>query len=452
MYALGNLSSKALSFVLIFFMTYFLTREEIGQYDLILTTISLIVPCVSLQIDSSLLRWLLDNPNQKFKEKIFETVFVLLIFNIGIFSVLFLALSFFIKIDYALFFYLLTLCRIIFPTLQQGTRGIGKNRIYVITSILYTFLYVSFTLTLIYFFKLDIDGVLIANIIAFGIVILFLLFKNEWFKYILFKRPDKKLLKDLLSYSLPLLPNNISWWLIGSSTRYVILLYLGVDENGIFAISYKYPTILLMLSSVFTLAWQEKAIRSSTNPDENNTDFSGILEKYIKLLLGFIILLSACSKTLMKFVDSDFFDAWQYIPILLYAVFLQALGAFYGVGYLKNKKTKGVLYSSIVGGLVTVISSFLLTEKWGLYGISFSILLGYLVLLIFRLVQVRSFLKIDFPFKLVAILSIVFIIVSWSNYIDNIYVFITSLAVGLSLFTYLNYDQLINLKTKILKK
>ncbi|CAM3031516.1 hypothetical protein DRF59_15455 [Chryseobacterium flavum] len=450
-YMIGNFSSKVLSFVLVFFMTYFLTKEEVGEYDLILTSVSFLVPCISLQIDSSLLRWLLDKTQTENKDQIFENVFGLLFRNIILYTGIYWILAIFIKWDHQMYLYIFSVLMMIFPTLQQGTRGIGKNRIYAATSVVYSLFFVFNTVIALYFFKSSVDGVLLANIIALTGVIIWLFIKNNWWKYLKLKKINLKLIKELCGYSLPLLPNTLSWWLISASTRYVILGYLGKEYNGLFAISYKIPTIVLIVTNVFTLAWQEKAIKT-LNQEEAETQFTNILSGYVNLVMGIIIILVSCSKFMMQFIGKGYYESWKYIPILLFAVFLQAISAFYGAGYLRAKDTKGILYSSILGGIVTISTSFVFVQYMGLYGISLSIMLGYLVLLIFRGIHIQHFLKIKFPIINTIILTLIFIILTGLLYVENKWTFPLSLIISLIVFTIFNYKHIISLKSKVISK
>ena len=67
--------------------------------------------------------------------------------------------------------------------------------------------------------------------------------------------------RALLKYSLPLLPNAVCWWLLGSSSRLFIEHFLGLEANGIFAVAMKFSTILETFSVIVYQAWQETAIK-----------------------------------------------------------------------------------------------------------------------------------------------------------------------------------------------
>ena len=48
---IGNLFTKAISFLLVPFFTIWLTTKEYGDYDLLFSYVSLFVPFLSMQLD-----------------------------------------------------------------------------------------------------------------------------------------------------------------------------------------------------------------------------------------------------------------------------------------------------------------------------------------------------------------------------------------------------------------
>src|SRR4051812_6767695 len=59
-YTIGNLGSKILAFLLIPLYTYYLTKAQLGYFDLVVVTVTLFVPFVTLQLSDSIYRWLLE--------------------------------------------------------------------------------------------------------------------------------------------------------------------------------------------------------------------------------------------------------------------------------------------------------------------------------------------------------------------------------------------------------
>lgn len=437
-----------MSFVLVFFTTFYLTKEDVGEFDLILITISLLSPFITLQLTDAALRWLLDNHSKANSTKVFSTISVILFISLIIFLIGIGLYSYYFPIKYIVLLYVLLFFQSFNMFFQQCIRGFGKNTMYVATGLINTFIYVGLAILSLVVFKLKVDGLLYANIIATLITSIIIFVSGKLYKFWDINSITFEFGKNLLKYSTPLIPNSLSWWAISSANRYIILFYLGAAANGIFAIAYKLPTILLMFVNIFYLAWQEKAIINYDREDRDEY-YSVVFEKYVRLLFSLSILIVAGNKILLSFIVSkEFFDAWQYTPLLLLSIVFSSMAGFYGTGYLSAKKTSGAFISSVFGGLATVGLSFLLIPKFGLYGASIAICIGYLVLLVIRIAHMKEIFKIDFPIKTFTMFMILFSIVSLLNY-GNIYVLMFNILLTVLVLSFFNKDDLKILKSRV---
>ena len=75
----------------------------------------------------------------------------------------------------------------------------------------------------------------------------------------------------MFKYSIPLVPNGVSWWVINISDRTIITFILGKAFNGIYAVSNKFPTIISSLLGIFNLSWSES---SALHIDDKDRDIS----------------------------------------------------------------------------------------------------------------------------------------------------------------------------------
>ncbi|WP_370454202.1 hypothetical protein, partial [Exiguobacterium sp. SH3S1] len=91
--------------------------------------------------------------------------------------------------------------------LSQFCRGIEKILIYSIDGIVSALTLTISSIVFLYFMNLGINGYLYAIIISNLISILFLFIYCEIIKYLFTARINKILFKDMIFYSLPLLPN-----------------------------------------------------------------------------------------------------------------------------------------------------------------------------------------------------------------------------------------------------
>lgn len=444
-YSIGTISTRLINFVLIFVTTFFLTKEEVGQYDLILITISLLTPLATLQLADSALRWLLDDHSEAGLRKIISNTFIVLLAGLALVGVGMFIFNWFDPIAFLWKIYVLIFFQSMFLLTQQCVRGQGDNKMYVTSSILYTLLYTIFTLFSLAVLGLKVDGIVTANIFAVMLINLFVLFKNKLYRYFSLSEFNLSFSKELLRYSVPLIPNSISWWAISSLNRYLILVYIGIGANGIFAISYKIPTILLVFISIFNFSWQEKAITSQNKEDKQHY-YSTILNKYIRILFSIAILITATNKFLLQFiVSSEFHDSWRYTSILLFGVIFCSLSTFYGSIYLSEKRTKQLLFSSVFGGLTTAGTAWFLIPQLGLYGASISIFLGYFALFVIRVIRLNQSVSVWLDYSQLFVLIGVYIALSLINYLDNMYIGILGVFLAIGFVLYYNQSLLSDL-------
>ena len=219
----------------------------------------------------------------------------------------------------------------------------ARNRISVMIAggLLNTLLSCILNIILLLVIKYGIYGYLIANIAGMAISVIYMFWRGGIYKDIHLKE-QKDLGKAMITYSLPLVANSMAWWLNNVSDRYILIFYCGFATNGIYAISYKIPTILSTVQNVFYNAWSISAI---TEFDENDTDgfigntytaYSCISIIVCSLIMVFNIYIARV------LYAKDFFAAWKYVPFLLVGTVFNGIALFEGCIFTAVKKTKDV--------------------------------------------------------------------------------------------------------------
>jgi O-antigen/teichoic acid export membrane protein len=185
-----------------------------------------------------------------------------------------------------------------------------------------------------------------------------------------------------------------------------------VASNGIFAIAFKFPTIVLLIVNVFYLAWQEKAIENYNREDKDDY-YSDVFKKYIKYLFVISINLLCINQLFLTyFVDVLFYGSWRYTSVLLLAILFNALSGFYGTIYLGAKKTKSIFLSSLISGIIVLLLSYFLIPVLELFGAAIAIFFGYFFLFLFRFFETKKYIKIVFPFATFFVLFGIFMVLS----------------------------------------
>lgn len=198
----------------------------------------------------------------------------------------------------------------------------------------------------------------------------------------------------MISYSVPLIPNSIMWWIINTSSRYLILFFVGVYANGLFALASKIPNILTMLYNVFFQAWQLSAIDEYKSKD-NSAFFSKVYDYFsFTLLLGTSFLLVILKLLIGYTVSNEYFQSWTFVPFMLMGVYFANLAGFLGVNYLAAKKTTGVFKTSFISAVTNLILSLLLIPIIGALGASISTMMSFFIMWLIRYFDTKSIVNI----------------------------------------------------------
>lgn len=441
-YTVGNLTSRVIRFALFFVYTFFLTKADLGFFDLITNTITLITPVLALQLYDAILRWNISDSSEGALKGVATVSMFVVLFCLLIFTFIYFITAAYIKLEYTGLIYCSIIVQTIYPVILQFARGCGKNLEYTISGVLFTIVFAVGTVIILMVFKLKVEGLLIANVVATLAAIFYLVIKLNYFKYLVPSFFNKEIAKEMLHYSVPLIPNTISWWAISTADRYIILYYLGISFNGLFAVATKFPSMLLMLHSIFNMAWQEKAMRTY-NAENRDEYYSSILDKYFTFFFCGIMMAIAVTKPLFRVaIQAAYYDAWKLMPLMYLAIGYQALASFYGSGYLSSKKTSGALTTTIVGVVVSVTSNFILIPLLGLIGASVSFCAGFFIMFIIRVYQTRRYFSIKFPIKKFIILNVLIAITSLITISENIFVLCGNIMLAIVAFVVFNKKNL----------
>ncbi len=418
---IGRISTQFISFLLLPIYTYYLSTSDYGVVDLIQTYIALFVPIIALRLDSSVFRYLIDSRNEdKDKKKIISSSLIVLIIQIIVFSILYVIVGMFIEIHY----YKLIIMNIIFMTLSsvllQVSRGIGDNIGYSITCCITGLVTIILNVILVIIFRLGGTGVLISSGIANFVGCLFIFFRNKLYYYIDSSSIDKSKIKQLLKYSLPMIPDGLSWWVINASDRTIVSTFIGASANGIYAVSSKFSNILSSFFSVINMSWQESAALH-INDDDRDEFFSDTINNILNIFVVLCVGIMACIPIAFDLlIGENYYEALKYIPILLLSNIFNVLGGMFGGIYISKKLTKEVAKTTVFAAIINFLINIVFIKKIGIYAAAVSTLIAYFVMFLYRYIDCKKFIKFKFDKKIVLFSIIIFIFSSILYYLNSI--------------------------------
>ena len=175
---ISNFGSKVLTFLLVPLYTKILSTSEYGTYDIIYTTIWLVMPIISLNVVESVVRFLLDG---KYCEKdIMHIGIKYTLISIFIFSVLVVFNTTFNIIPslsgHVVYLILFYSSQILYTLFTQYARGINRVANLAFAGILNTISTIMLNIIFLVVFKMGLAGYFLANIIGLIIPVLYLTF------------------------------------------------------------------------------------------------------------------------------------------------------------------------------------------------------------------------------------------------------------------------------------
>ena len=419
--SIGKICTQLITFFLLPVYTTVLSNEEYGVVDLLNTLTSLLLPIATLQIEQGVFRYLIDCRENKEKQTtLITTIMRFMIIQLIICIIIFLCASPFIHNEYK-YFLMANLVMGMFSTiLLQICRGLGDNPTYAIGSFITGALTVVLNVIFIVSFHWGAYGMLGATAISNLLCSVYIFMKKKIYKYIKPKQYDKTTLKEIIKYSVPLIPNMISWWIVSASDRTIISAVIGIAQNGIYSAANKFSGVFTTLYSVFNLTWTESA-SININSEDRDEFFSKILDFVIRffgcLCLGTIAVMPFVFNVL---INEKFAEAYYQIPILILGSVFNILVSFIGSIYVAKKLTKEIAKTSVIAAIINIGVNVVLIKSIGLYAASISTVIAYVLMFIYRWIDVKKYVKFNVNKILWFVLIIMYGVTIFTYYLRSL--------------------------------
>lgn len=394
LFTISSFIPKILSFLLIPLYTNYLSTGEYGVFDLIITTSSLLVPIFTLDIQDAVMRFAMDNKYKK--EDIFSTALKINLVGFVLITILTFVIYKLNVFEFELYFYIFLIIfyatTAISNSLNLFCKGIEKVKCLVVGTIINSIITLSMNILFLTVFKYGIIGYLIANSIGTVISIIYIFVSSRAYKYVK-KVENRKIFKEMISFSFPLIFNVIAWWINNASDRYIITWMLGVSVSGLYAISYKIPNLLSTFQNVFAQAWSISAVKEFDKDDKDG--FIGKMYTMMNFSMGLLCSIIMSFNVFIAHIlySGEFFEAWKFVPPLLISVVFNAMSLFIGSIFTAVKDTKTLSISTIIGALTNIVLNIILIRYYGAYGAAIATMIGYLVVLIMRNIILKKHIK-----------------------------------------------------------
>lgn len=391
-FAIGTFSSKLLTFFLTRLYTAVLEQAEYGITDLIQQSGNLLLPLITLGITNAVVRFGLDKGVRK--SDVFTTGLLSLLGGIVVLLAVSPLLS---QIDLIAQHIGLLCLFVLMSSLRslcaQFVRAQNRIKLFAIDGILSTVTTIAFNVLFLVVFKWGVFGYIFSIVCSDALSVVFLFGMAKLHRFINVRGLDKSVSVSMLKYAIPMIPNTVLWWITNVSDRYIVSAVMGEAYNGLYAAAYKIPSLIMLVSGIFMDAWQISAV---TEEKERDKFYTKVMSMYSLLLFFMASVIIVFTRVIPHVLfDPKYYDAWQYIPLLVISMVFTCMVNFLGSIYMVEKKSVRSLVTAAISAVINVVLNLWWIPLFGVNGAAAATLVCYLVVFAIRAVDTRKYIRIE---------------------------------------------------------
>lgn len=438
-YFIGNVATKLVAFLLIPIYTKFLSPAEYGFYDLSVAYVELIVSVLFLDVWSGIMRFMFDYKNKEDKLKVIPNGLIIYGSSALLYTIILPIVNMYLELNYISYIYLYGLSLTFQSLYSYISRALGYNKQFALSGVLSTFINATCNILLIVVFKFDYKSLFIAYSLGILVQCLYLEMNVHMFKAIHIKYFDKHLVKSIFLFSAPLCVNSFCYWLLTGFNKVVISNQLTVADNGYYALASKFAIAITLVSSCFTMAWQELAYGKANKDISESHFYSVASQKYINLLfIAFLGMLPCICIIFPYFVDPNYILAKGIIPIYIIAIIFSVFSSFLSNIISAYKQNKYIFISTLLACITNVLCALYLIPNLGLIGACISLACGYAVNCLIRILILKKIISLKFKYShllyMIPICIIYIYIYDNLSFIYQILAILMAILIGIVIF------------------
>lgn len=451
--AFGKICTQLISFFLLPLYTKILSTSEYGTVDLVLTYTSLFLPIATLALEQSVFRFLIDvRNNQDKKKEYISTSLKYCIFVLCILEIIIACVYFATNKTVLIYFGLVLFASALSTVFLQICRGLGDNVGYSIASFITAFIQICFNILFLVILGFGAPGMMLAAFAGNFACVLYIFVRCRLWRYLSFGSGRHRTFKEMLKYSLPLIPNQLSWWVLQASDKVIVQFFIGVAGNGLIAVANKFPSVYMQFNTIFNISWTESAalhIKDEDSKEFFTKTINSVMNLFSCVCFGIIVCLPFVFTLL---IHTQYNEAYGLIPIFMLASLFNVMVSVYGVIYVAYKDTVEIMKTAILAAIINVISHLLLINVVGIYAAALSSAIGFGFMAIYRYFHSRRYIVVKLYTHSIACTCIMLVVSFTSYYSGNTIIQCLAFCLILLISIYLNRNMIINTFKMILRK
>jgi O-antigen/teichoic acid export membrane protein len=220
---------------------------------------------------------------------------------------------------------------------------------------------------------------------------------------------DRKLLRAVNRFGLPLVPTGLALWVTNFGDRFMLIKLLPQNsylaQVGQYSLAVKIGSIMVLLFTAFQTAWPAFAYSISHEEDAKRA-YAYVLT-YLMLLSSWaavgLSLLAPWIVRVLAPVRPGFWPAAGAVPALSYSSVFFAGFIVVTIGVGRTKQTQFNWIAATVAALVNVGLNFWLIPAYGMLGAAYATLAAYVLLMVVRTWNAQHVYSVPYQWRRVAV-------------------------------------------------
>jgi len=409
-YFIGNVLTKLIAFFLLPLYTSKISATEMGYFNTSVNYLNIVIPVICLEIWSAIMRYMFDFGEAEDRYKSMYNGLTIFAGSFVLYTLIFVVLSIIMSIDCLWLIYFYGVFTMLQNIYTYSARGLGYNTTFAVSGLVGSLVNCLSNIFMILVLHMTLESLYIAMIIGLAVQCIIMESKVRLLARLGDFHADKEIVSSMIKFSLPLAFNSACFWFLSGYNAVAITGTLGLEQNGIYTVAGKFTMALSLVSTCFTLAWQELVFSMGNEKDDKSYFYTKASDYYIKFLFAGLLALIPFVKIVFPYmvIDEVYQPAFALVPLYLFATVASIYCNFLGNIFSAEKNTKIVFYSTFAAAIVNVILFHSLIYKIGPQAANISLLSGFLVNIILRIIILGKHVTIKLNYGIIIGGSILF--------------------------------------------
>ena len=441
-FGIGNVLIKGVNFLLLPVYTIFLTPKDYGILAVVHSYAYMLGILFTFALSRSTVRfYFIYRHNPDDVKKLWGTIITFIYTSAIIFCIIFivfrntLIMPFIKDIEFFPYLFLGIITVFLnraFAIYQSTLPARYKATRYTAENISRSIIRISLTILLVVVIKIGVSGVLLSQAIT---AFIFLIYTVIVFRSEITLGFDKKMLKETLKYSVPLIPISLANWFYSMIDKIFLNNLRSTESAGIYNIGFQFGVLLMLITDSIHSAFKPFFYENMEKGEVGVKKIINYAEAFVVFYAFLALVISFFGKEILSvMVTQNFREGWIVIPYISFSFVFAGIQYFFY--YPVEYSLKGVKYLNIPTFLsagINVFLNFLLIPRYGITGAAVTTLFAHIVSTSVTLLISTKFVYIPYRWVKMYLVTFLFFIISFisfaGNYVSNITLFCIKLTV-----------------------